>query len=184
LETLSIRKKATVKSDVHLFLADILKNASIPVKSFNLYFTRGIDGTVAANQTECYVYCKFARFIIFSQLTDYDSSKWVNTKIIDGKGTLVIPQKILDGRIGNFFIDRIRTASRVYQERLSDNQRRKIHEYQMKNIEKIIQSDLGEVLLRDSLAEIDKSFFPQRKIGRNEPCPCGSGLKYKKCCGR
>jgi len=23
-----------------------------------------------------------------------------------------------------------------------------------------------------------------RKIGRNEPCPCGSGKKYKKCCGR
>ncbi|MDW7998069.1 MAG: preprotein translocase subunit SecA [Thermodesulfovibrio sp.] len=22
------------------------------------------------------------------------------------------------------------------------------------------------------------------KIGRNEPCPCGSGRKYKKCCGR
>ena len=22
-----------------------------------------------------------------------------------------------------------------------------------------------------------------RKTGRNEPCPCGSGLKYKKCCG-
>jgi len=22
-----------------------------------------------------------------------------------------------------------------------------------------------------------------RKIGRNEPCPCGSGLKYKKCHG-
>ena len=24
----------------------------------------------------------------------------------------------------------------------------------------------------------------QKKIGRNEPCPCGSGKKYKKCCGR
>jgi tetratricopeptide (TPR) repeat protein len=23
---------------------------------------------------------------------------------------------------------------------------------------------------------------PGRKIGRNEPCPCGSGKKYKKCC--
>jgi tetratricopeptide (TPR) repeat protein len=23
-----------------------------------------------------------------------------------------------------------------------------------------------------------------RKIGRNEPCPCGSGKKYKKCCGK
>lgn len=22
------------------------------------------------------------------------------------------------------------------------------------------------------------------KTGRNEPCPCGSGLKYKKCCMR
>ena len=22
-----------------------------------------------------------------------------------------------------------------------------------------------------------------KKVGRNEPCPCGSGKKYKKCCG-
>lgn len=30
--------------------------------------------------------------------------------------------------------------------------------------------------------------FPQKssneKVGRNDPCPCGSGKKYKKCCGR
>lgn len=24
----------------------------------------------------------------------------------------------------------------------------------------------------------------RRKIGRNEPCPCGSGKKFKKCCGK
>lgn len=24
---------------------------------------------------------------------------------------------------------------------------------------------------------------PAPKIGRNDPCPCGSGKKYKKCCG-
>ncbi|MBU1726771.1 MAG: SEC-C domain-containing protein [Candidatus Omnitrophica bacterium] len=24
----------------------------------------------------------------------------------------------------------------------------------------------------------------QEKIGRNDPCPCGSGKKYKKCCGK
>lgn len=23
-----------------------------------------------------------------------------------------------------------------------------------------------------------------RKIGRNDPCPCGSGKKYKNCCGK
>ncbi|MEF9917285.1 MAG: SEC-C metal-binding domain-containing protein [Lachnospiraceae bacterium] len=24
----------------------------------------------------------------------------------------------------------------------------------------------------------------EKNIGRNDPCPCGSGKKYKKCCGR
>lgn len=23
-----------------------------------------------------------------------------------------------------------------------------------------------------------------RNVGRNDPCPCGSGKKYKKCCGK
>lgn len=23
-----------------------------------------------------------------------------------------------------------------------------------------------------------------KKVGRNDPCPCSSGIKYKKCCGR
>jgi len=22
------------------------------------------------------------------------------------------------------------------------------------------------------------------KVGRNDPCPCGSGKKYKRCCGK
>ena len=26
--------------------------------------------------------------------------------------------------------------------------------------------------------------IPKIRIGRNDPCPCGSGKKYKKCCGR
>ncbi len=29
-----------------------------------------------------------------------------------------------------------------------------------------------------------KPFIRQPKIGRNELCPCGSGKKYKKCCGK
>ena len=39
------------------------------------------------------------------------------------------------------------------------------------------------------LAAISRQSIPERqtppaqtKIGRNDPCPCGSGLKYKKCC--
>ena len=33
----------------------------------------------------------------------------------------------------------------------------------------------------DNIAEETTRVSP--KIGRNEPCPCGSGKKYKKCCG-
>ena len=29
-----------------------------------------------------------------------------------------------------------------------------------------------------------KEALAQPKVGRNDPCPCGSGKKYKKCCGR
>ncbi|TFG37792.1 MAG: hypothetical protein E4H46_01035, partial [Desulfobacterales bacterium] len=32
----------------------------------------------------------------------------------------------------------------------------------------------------------DRKKQPHRavqKVGRNAPCPCGSGKKYKKCCG-
>jgi preprotein translocase subunit SecA len=25
---------------------------------------------------------------------------------------------------------------------------------------------------------------PRAKVGRNDPCPCGSGKKYKRCCGQ
>jgi hypothetical protein len=37
----------------------------------------------------------------------------------------------------------------------------------------------GIVPINPKVFEQDK----KRKIGRNEPCPCGSGKKYKKCCG-
>ena len=29
----------------------------------------------------------------------------------------------------------------------------------------------------------DAAAAANRKVGRNDPCPCGSGRKYKKCCG-
>lgn len=30
----------------------------------------------------------------------------------------------------------------------------------------------------------NKPVIKKTKVGRNDPCPCGSGKKYKKCCGR
>jgi preprotein translocase subunit SecA len=36
----------------------------------------------------------------------------------------------------------------------------------------------------EPLAPSDTVIREERKIGRNDPCPCGSGKKYKKCCLR
>jgi len=32
--------------------------------------------------------------------------------------------------------------------------------------------------------ELDRTKEYGQKVGRNDPCPCGSGKKYKKCCGK
>ncbi len=31
---------------------------------------------------------------------------------------------------------------------------------------------------------VKKPVVKEKEVGRNDPCPCGSGKKYKKCCGR
>jgi preprotein translocase subunit SecA len=50
------------------------------------------------------------------------------------------------------------------------------------------QSSLGESEVpevQEELAQQPKPFKREgRKVGRNEPCPCGSGKKYKQCHGR
>ena len=37
-----------------------------------------------------------------------------------------------------------------------------------------------------SAAEVKKKPVTKdgKKVGRNDPCPCGSGKKYKNCCGK
>ena len=41
---------------------------------------------------------------------------------------------------------------------------------------------LGEKPRKPRHCEREVGVRTEPKIGRNEPCPCGSGKKYKKCC--
>jgi hypothetical protein len=48
-----------------------------------------------------------------------------------------------------------------------------------------------EILGEEKMTQIAKDYKASKtvrretpKIGRNDPCPCGSGKKYKHCCGR
>lgn len=51
----------------------------------------------------------------------------------------------------------------------------------------IVTSDLPDEIKKQMLGELSKiqggTAIP-KKVGRNDPCPCGSGKKFKKCCGR
>jgi tetratricopeptide (TPR) repeat protein len=46
-----------------------------------------------------------------------------------------------------------------------------------------IAYETGETDTAERYERLLKS-LEARKVGRNDPCPCGSGKKYKKCCGR
>ena len=46
-----------------------------------------------------------------------------------------------------------------------------------------IQRVLGS-LASEPEVQSSEPVIVKKKVGRNEPCPCGSGKKYKKCCGR
>lgn len=43
--------------------------------------------------------------------------------------------------------------------------------------------DIRTILEEIREEKIDPIKYEHAKVGRNEPCPCGSGKKYKRCCG-
>jgi preprotein translocase subunit SecA len=63
---------------------------------------------------------------------------------------------------------RVRPVSDIDMERLE--RRRRLEQQRM-------------VLSRGEEEERKKPVRREQKVGRNDPCPCGSGKKYKKCCG-
>jgi preprotein translocase subunit SecA len=42
----------------------------------------------------------------------------------------------------------------------------------------------GQATVTKNIAAAAKKVSTDKRVGRNDPCPCGSGLKYKNCCGK
>ena len=49
---------------------------------------------------------------------------------------------------------------------------------------RIIDMDFPPLIRAELEDSKDKNISVKKKISRNEKCPCGSGLKYKFCCGK
>ena len=54
--------------------------------------------------------------------------------------------------------------------------------YNLKEWDDILTEERRKELYKES--RNSTTVVKGKKIGRNDPCPCGSGKKYKKCCGR
>ncbi|MCG7934643.1 MAG: YchJ family protein [Candidatus Thiodiazotropha taylori] len=50
-------------------------------------------------------------------------------------------------------------------------------------ISRFIKQDGNWYFVDGELVAPQTEVRKQPKVGRNDPCPCGSGKKYKKCCG-
>jgi hypothetical protein len=47
-----------------------------------------------------------------------------------------------------------------------------------------VQEEEGDEEEQDTVTSASEVKGPRRHVGRNDPCPCGSGKKYKRCCLR
>ncbi len=54
--------------------------------------------------------------------------------------------------------------------------------YELPQWDEIFDADTKKVLYRE--AKNAHTIRNTTKVGRNAPCPCGSGRKYKQCCGK
>ena len=56
--------------------------------------------------------------------------------------------------------------------------------YHVQNAEKIERKRVSQPLTTSSDEPNKPTVNKEIKVGRNDPCPCGSGKKYKKCHGQ
>ena len=54
--------------------------------------------------------------------------------------------------------------------------------YELPEWDSILSAEKREEIAKEY--KKSKTVIKGKKIGRNEPCPCGSGKKYKNCCGK
>ncbi|NLM73503.1 MAG: SEC-C domain-containing protein [Clostridiaceae bacterium] len=122
-----------------------------------------------------------------------------NTKVLEGRVSDLAKQYDMDEITFTGFLDGINTSleSEIDLQDLTSESEIKLNI----DFEKLYYNMLGakapwlynldewdNILSKEERVAIRKQFNEDHravstKVGRNDPCPCGSGKKYKKCCG-
>jgi hypothetical protein len=103
--------------------------------------------------------------------------------------TYLYPEEVLDDikqAFEDHLIDEMYINLAYVEEVLADGKKKVLED---------LRRDRHYWFIRDTVSEMEwwACFKPsslhmavreKKKVGRNDPCPCGSGKKYKRCCGR
>lgn len=101
-----------------------------------------------------------------------------------GQRNPLVEYKIKGHDMFQEMIDGIQTdiATMMYRVNIiTPEQQRAMEEQAQKRIAQAKSSHSSEPAEEDTKKQ---PYVKEEKIGRNDPCPCGSGKKYKNCCGR
>ena len=87
----------------------------------------------------------------------------------------IIKNKLKDPRIKQQFID---IAKRMEKDGVNFQSLHQMKKW-MKEHEAELKAEQAT-----GIPKVETVVHEGPRIGRNDPCPCGSGKKYKKCCGK
>lgn len=140
-----------------------------------------LDGTL--DQTERWM-SSFARGVMidpsaFMALRNSDTGSRLGTMIFSyALGTANLPEALFVGQSPEL-LDELREARDLTRQVIAA-------QTSLENLEMLKTLVTGtRQMLKPAKSTIKRtSYRAGRKIGPNELCPCGSGLKYKRCCGR
>jgi len=93
-------------------------------------------------------------------------------KIFDGKKTAKLGTEKKPAVVNVKTKKRLKEITKIFEE----------HGWKYKiELERDKPEDITDL---EILLNPTKPKIAEKKVGRNEPCPCGSGNKYKRCCGK
>ena len=82
--------------------------------------------------------------------------------------------------IGSF----LRLAGNTEKNKLSEADLRPVAEITVNNYIQVETDSTNQEIKSDKRPLAGGTEAKEKQVGRNDPCPCGSGRKYKRCCGR
>lgn len=127
-----------------------------------------------------------------------DDSYFEITPQLTELGNYVLTHMSDDAEMVEYLIDDVQFAASLelpMQELLYEFEKRNLifaNKKQAEQVVKLIKDVCNHTRLWSNCGHTPIELKPStgdsmkivKKVGRNEPCPCGSGLKYKKCCGK